>query len=159
MVGDPRKREKVYQRVANTLRETVSYVYYPETEMPPAELILAAEFDVSRHTMRDALKVLEGLIECRAGRGTAICARSVMGGAWEIESLDQRVGEFDLRSVNVLYKGTFPPSSIRRPQKCSQCPKATRCFRSNASCTIGRDRRRSIPCSRSSNILSEFRAI
>ena len=50
MFGDPRTREKVYQRVATTPRETISYVCYLETEMLQAELSLTAKFDFSRHS-------------------------------------------------------------------------------------------------------------
>lgn len=97
----------MHQRVASALRERISSGAYRENAMLPPELILSSEFNVSRHTMREALKalVLEGLIERRAGRGTVVSARSGMHASWGIRSLDQLIGEFVSSSVTVLYKG------------------------------------------------------
>src|SRR5665213_3836130 len=104
------KREKVFhRRVASTLRDRISRGRYKSDEMIPTELSLAAEFDVSRHTMREALKtlVLEGLIERSRGRGTVIASRSVLSTTWGIKSLEELIGEFfETSEVNVLYKGT-----------------------------------------------------
>ena len=46
----------MHQSVAGTIRDRISYGIYPENEMLPPELMLSAEFNVSRHTMREALK-------------------------------------------------------------------------------------------------------
>lgn len=105
------KRQKtMHQSVANTLRDRISYGIYPENEMLPPELMLSAEFNVSRHTMREALKalVLEGLIERSAGRGTVVSARSGLGGAWGIKSLEEMINEFSASNIEVLYKGLVP---------------------------------------------------
>jgi GntR family transcriptional regulator len=105
------KRAKtMHQSVASTLRERISYGIYPENEMLPPELMLSAEFDVSRHTMREALKalVLEGLIERSPGRGTVISARSARGGTWGIKSLEEMIGEFAASDIKILYKGLVP---------------------------------------------------
>ena len=102
------KRQKtMHQSVASTLRDRISYGIYPENEMLPPEIMLSAEFDVSRHTMREALKalVLEGLIERSAGRGTVVSARSGLGGAWGIKSLEEMINEFSASNIEVLYKG------------------------------------------------------
>jgi GntR family transcriptional regulator len=105
------KRQKtMHQSVASTLRDRISYGIYPENEMLPPELMLSAEFNVSRHTMREALKalVLEGLIERSAGRGTVVSARSGLGGAWGIKSLEEMINEFAASNIEVLYKGLVP---------------------------------------------------
>jgi len=103
------KREKVFhRRVASTLRDRISRGIYKSDRMLPTELSLADEFDVSRHTMREALKtlVLEGLIERSAGRGTVISSRSVLSTTWGIKSLEELIGEFfEASKINVLYKG------------------------------------------------------
>lgn len=98
----------MHQRVASTLRERISSGVYRENVMLPPELVLSSEFDVSRHTMREALKtlVLEGLIERSAGRGTVVSARSRVRASWGIKSLDELIGEFVTSNVTVLYKGT-----------------------------------------------------
>ena len=97
----------MHQSVASTLRDRISYGVYPENEMLPPEIMLSAEFNVSRHTMREALKslVLEGLIERSAGRGTVVAARSGLGGAWGIKSLEEMIGEFAASDIKVLHKG------------------------------------------------------
>lgn len=104
--GKPAK--PMHQRVASTLRERISSGVYRENVMLPPELVLSSEFDVSRHTMREALKtlVLEGLIERSAGRGTVVSARSRVRASWGIKSLDELIGEFVTSNVTVLYKGT-----------------------------------------------------
>src|ERR1700733_6492550 len=102
------KRQKtMHQSVASKLRDRISYGIYPENEMLPPEIMLSAEFDVSRHTMREALKalVLEGLIERSAGRGTVVSARSGLGGAWGIKSLEEMISEFVASDIKVLHKG------------------------------------------------------
>ena len=100
----------MHQSVASTLRERISYGIYPEKDMLPPELMLSAEFNVSRHTMREALKtlVLEGLIERSAGRGTVVSAHSGLGGAWGIKSLEEMIGEFAASDIKVLHKGLVP---------------------------------------------------
>jgi len=108
MLSDaPRKHKTIHQRVAATLRDRIAKGIYPEDEMMPTELSLSAEFDVSRHTMREALKtlVLEGLIERSPGRGTVISSRSALEGAWGIKSLEELIGEFVASDVTVIYKG------------------------------------------------------
>jgi GntR family transcriptional regulator len=102
-----KRKKTMHQSVASTLRERISYGIYPEDGMLPPELLLSAEFNVSRHTMREALKalVLEGLIERWPGRGTMISARSSLGEIWGIKSLEELIGEFVASNINVLYKG------------------------------------------------------
>jgi GntR family transcriptional regulator len=106
----------MHQRVASALRERISRGVYPETEMLPPELMLVKEFDVSRHTMREALKtlVLEGLIERSAGRGTVVSARSGVSTGWGIRSLEEMIGEFTASNITVLFKG--PVAARQHPQ-------------------------------------------
>ena len=105
----------MYKQIADTLRDRISYGVYPENEMLPPELMLVAQFNVSRHTIRDAMKALvaEGLIERKAGRGTIVSPRSKSAAKWGVRSLADLVGEFSDSEVVVLKKGvvsarTFP---------------------------------------------------
>jgi GntR family transcriptional regulator len=103
-------RKTMHRSVASTLRERISYGIYPEKDMLPPELLLSAEFNVSRHTMREALKalVLEGLIERSPGRGTVVSPHSGLAGSWGIKSLEEMIGEFAASDIKVLYKGLVP---------------------------------------------------
>ena len=55
----------MYQQVANILRDRIAYGIYPKDELLPPEMLLLSEFNVSRHTIREAMRMLvgEGLIE------------------------------------------------------------------------------------------------
>jgi GntR family transcriptional regulator len=67
-----------YVEVARTLREEIAAGAYPIGDMLPTEVELCRAFDISRHTVRDALRVLreEGLIARRRGAGTTVVARA-----------------------------------------------------------------------------------
>jgi len=108
--GATKRHKTMHQSVASTLRDRISYGIYPEHDMLPPELMLSAEFNVSRHTMREALKalVLEGLIERSPGRGTVVSARSGLAGSWGIKSLEEMIGEFAAGDIKVLHKGLVP---------------------------------------------------
>ena len=64
----------MYQQVANVLRDRIAYGIYPKDELLPPEMLLLSEFNVSRHTIREAMRMLvgEGLIERSPGRGTIV---------------------------------------------------------------------------------------
>jgi GntR family transcriptional regulator len=101
----PAKRGKtMYEQIAGTLRDRIAYGVYPEGQMLPPEMLLLAEFNVSRHTIREAMKALvaEGLIERKAGRGTIVSPKSKTGGAWGVRSLNDLVGEFTESQIVVL---------------------------------------------------------
>ena len=103
----------MYRQIADTLRDRISSGLYREEEMLPPELLLADEFDVSRHTIRDAMKALvaDGLIERTAGRGTIVSPRSTSAAKWGVRSLADLVGEFSDSDVTVLRKGGVPARS------------------------------------------------
>jgi GntR family transcriptional regulator len=107
-VSSNKEEKAMHKRVANTLRDRIARGIYRSDVMLPTEISLSAEFDVSRHTMREALKalVIEGLIERSPGRGTVISTQSVLSTTWGIKSLEELIGEFVASDVNVLYKGT-----------------------------------------------------
>ena len=67
----------LYHQVANILRQRIEDGIYPVGARLLAEDELAAEFDVSRATIRQAVGelVIEGLIVRRQGRGTYVQAR------------------------------------------------------------------------------------
>ena len=63
-----------YMEVANDLARTIDAGNYLERQALPSERTLSEEFDVSRETMRKAIKLLEaqGYVVSRQGRGTFV---------------------------------------------------------------------------------------
>lgn len=66
----------LYRHLANTLRGAIVAGRYAPGDLLPTELELCATHDVSRHTARDALRLLtdEGLISRKRGAGTVVIA-------------------------------------------------------------------------------------
>lgn len=64
----------LYQQVANRLRHAIETGVYPVGSSLPTEAQLCAEFSISRHTARDALRLLEqaGYLSRRRGAGTYV---------------------------------------------------------------------------------------
>lgn len=104
------RQEAMHVQVARLLRDRISYGIYPENEMLPPEMLLLAELNVSRHTMRVALETLvsEGLIERSPGRGTVVSPRSAQRGAWGVKSINDLIGEFNQSQLDVLKRAVVP---------------------------------------------------
>lgn len=66
----------LYQRIAQTLQAEIEAGAFAVGSMLPTESELCTRFDVSRHTIRDALRVLGelGMVSRRRGSGTLIAA-------------------------------------------------------------------------------------
>ena len=66
-----------YQQMAETLMEYIRSGQYQVGELMPGEHELVAKFGVSRHTVRESLRLLEelGLIERLRGHGTVVKAQ------------------------------------------------------------------------------------
>ena len=73
-----RQSEPVYRELANTLRDELTC--YTVREFLPAEIRLAARFDVNRHTVRRAIDELvrEGSLLRRQGKGTQVLGRPLV---------------------------------------------------------------------------------
>ncbi len=72
-----------YLQVAGELREAILAGAYADGQTFPTETVLCARYDVSRFTVREALRRLEaeGLIERRRGSGTTVQPAAARGGA------------------------------------------------------------------------------
>jgi DNA-binding GntR family transcriptional regulator len=72
-----RRRKARYLTVAETLTNEIADARYLVGGMIPTELELCERFDVSRYTVREALRQLEqaGLVERRQGSGTRVRAQ------------------------------------------------------------------------------------
>ncbi|WP_320177916.1 GntR family transcriptional regulator [Roseovarius pacificus] len=100
----------MHETVADTLRERIAFGVYSEEDLLPPEVMLAAELNVSRHTIREAMKslVLEGLIKRNAGLGTTILPQTTKAEKWTIRSLDDLYSEFMYDNTIILNRGIIP---------------------------------------------------
>ena len=79
--GNPTRDESNlprYRQVANALRRDIFSGAYPPGENLPTESGLCEQFKISRHTAREALRLLseDGLIERQQGAGSIVMSRS-----------------------------------------------------------------------------------
>lgn len=77
-IPDARPR---YRQVADELMARLAAGEWPVGAMLPTETELCAGFNVSRHTVREALRLIEeaGLVQRRQGSGTTVLARESQG--------------------------------------------------------------------------------
>ncbi len=68
-----------YRQLTATLRAAIASGEYPVGSLLPTEIEISRRFGVSRHTVRDALRILNsaGLIQRRRRVGTIVTAQSV----------------------------------------------------------------------------------
>lgn len=66
----------LYIQIANQLRHSIQSQVYPVGNKLPPESQLSQQFDVNRHTLRQAIALLkqEGLLRAERGRGTFVAA-------------------------------------------------------------------------------------
>lgn len=95
--------KRLYKTVADQLLVIIDSGQYPVGTRLPAERDLAAEFDVSRPTIREAVIALEiaGRVEVRKGSGVYVMDNK----AGERSSLDLDVGPFELTEARMLIEG------------------------------------------------------
>lgn len=72
-----------YLQLADEMREAILSGAYSDGKPFPTETVLCTQYDVSRFTVREALRKLEveGLIERRRGSGTTVQPAAARGGA------------------------------------------------------------------------------
>lgn len=81
MVKADARKAPLYRRVAGELREEIVSGVYPVGALLPTEDRLVARFGVSRHTVREALRLLrdDGFVSSRRGSGTVVIAPRMAG--------------------------------------------------------------------------------
>ena len=74
MKTKPKAESPLYLQVANALRDEIVSGDYPVGSQLPSEEELCKRFDVSRYTVREALRLLrdDGLVSSRQGAGTVV---------------------------------------------------------------------------------------
>ncbi|WP_076460679.1 GntR family transcriptional regulator [Limosilactobacillus caccae] len=102
----------VYIQIHNQLRKNIEDSKWKVGEKIPAERELAAEFNVSRMTLRQAIQALvdEGILERRVGSGTFVANRKVqekMSGVTSFTELMQATGKKPA-SKTMSYHLTIP---------------------------------------------------
>jgi GntR family transcriptional regulator len=110
-MNEPR-RNTMHAETARVLRDRIATGIYQVNELLPPEVLLAAEFNLSRHTVRAAMKTLvdEGLIERQPGRGTVVSPRKP-GSTWGVKSINDLIGEFTESQIVLLKRGPVPVKS------------------------------------------------
>ncbi|MCW2473080.1 MULTISPECIES: GntR family transcriptional regulator [unclassified Symbiopectobacterium] len=71
-------KESLYRRIARELAQQILSGQYPVGSLLPTEMALCEHYQVSRHTMREALRDLteQGLITRRKGLGTQVADKA-----------------------------------------------------------------------------------
>jgi DNA-binding FadR family transcriptional regulator len=101
-MSDVARRERLTDTVTDDLLSRVASGGWPVGSRIPAELELAAEMEVSRGTVREAVRALTrtGVLEIRRGRGTFVGGRSEVAVA-----LRRRLGNAELIEAFELRRG------------------------------------------------------
>jgi GntR family transcriptional repressor for pyruvate dehydrogenase complex len=97
-----RSNDRLYQDLARKLMAELAAGNYPMGSRLPAERELAAQFDVSRPTVREAIIALEvqGLVEVRIGSGAYVLR---LPGKGDVPGFD--ITAFELTEARLLFEG------------------------------------------------------
>ncbi|MET0374811.1 MAG: FadR/GntR family transcriptional regulator [Rhizorhabdus sp.] len=97
-----RTNDRLYQDLARSLIAELATGKYPVGSRLPAERELAAQFDVSRPTVREAIIALEvqGLVEVRIGSGAYVLR---MPGKGDVPGFN--ITAFELTEARLLFEG------------------------------------------------------
>lgn len=74
-------RVSLVEQVASQMEELIGNGHWAVGDKLPPEMQLMEEFDVSRNTLREAIRALvhAGLLETKQGSGTIVCSSSALG--------------------------------------------------------------------------------
>lgn len=99
-------RNKLHQQIAAQIQELISQGKLKDGDQLPPERELASVFEVSRHSVREAIRTLEekGVLQSRVGSGTYVIARDKPSVAdflaWALEKEEDQLAEtFQLRQM------------------------------------------------------------
>lgn len=113
----------LYRRLAQTLRDAIAAGAHPIGTSLPTEVELCERHDVSRHTVREALRLLvdQGLIERRQGAGSrVIAAAPPVAYVHTIRSLSELFSytedtRFEVAAAGMTTLGEADAAAIRWP--------------------------------------------
>lgn len=108
-------KSPIYRQVANDILRAIVEGRYPVGELLPTEMELCKKFEVSRHTVREALRKLQdqGLIERRRGAGTIVrSAESRPNYAMGVGSLTDMMQFLGETKIDVVQTVTFTVDEV-----------------------------------------------
>lgn len=110
----PAKQPPKYRRIFETLRGRMAGSDLPPGSVLPSEDVLCAEYGVSRHTLRQALALLErqGLIERRRRAGTRVLKRPSEGIYRQAIGVQSDLLDF-IRDTRLVFDGPRPVQTDR----------------------------------------------
>lgn len=111
-VFEPIVNQRLYQQVADSIREQIQRGAMPPGSRLPSEKILAQQLGVSRPTVREAMIALEitGLVEIRTGSGSYVRSRA----AGLPPSVDTGPGPIELLHARILIEGEIAAEAAQR---------------------------------------------
>lgn len=104
---------RLYRQIADQIRLLIRSGEFPLGQRLPAERDLAAQFGVSRPSVREALIALEveGLVEVRVGSGIYVRSREAEPTARRV---DTEHGPFEIMGARQLIEGELAASAAQR---------------------------------------------
>lgn len=114
-------QEPIYIKIHNQIKRDIENKKYRVGERIPAERQLAQQFDVSRMTLRQAIKTLEdeGILERRLGSGTYVASQKVqekMSGIMSFTEITRANGQVPTNKL-ISYRITKPSLSEKEKLK------------------------------------------
>ncbi|QNQ80901.1 GntR family transcriptional regulator [Lactobacillus sp. PV034] len=114
-------QEPIYIKIHNQIKRDIENKKYKVGERIPAERHLAQQFNVSRMTLRQAIKTLEdeGILERRLGSGTYVASQKVqekMSGIMSFTEIMRANGQIPTNKL-ISYRITKPSLSEKEKLK------------------------------------------
>ncbi len=110
---DVNTEKRLFYKIAEELRRSISQAHYPVGSRLPAESKLAAQFNVSRPVIREAILALEiqGFVEARVGSGVFVTQQKNV--SFFNENLDP-IGPFELMQARQLVESEVAALAAQR---------------------------------------------
>ncbi len=111
-VFEPIVNQRLYQQVADSIREQIQRGAMPPGSRLPSEKVLAQQLGVSRPTVREAMIALEitGLVEIRTGSGSYVRSRT----SGLPPTVDTGPGPIELLHARILIEGEIAAEAAQR---------------------------------------------
>ena len=112
VVLEPIVNQRLYQQVADSIRQQIQRGAMPPGSRLPSEKALAQQLGVSRPTVREAMIALEiaGMVEIRTGSGSYVRNRATAAPP----SVDTGPGPIELLNARILIEGEVAAEAAQR---------------------------------------------